>query len=46
MYLRWMVRQDTTGVDLGIWKSISPAALPWVFWKRSSETRIANKKTK
>ncbi|MFV8352084.1 TIGR02757 family protein [Flavobacterium sp. XS2P14] len=27
MYLRWMVRQDTTGVDLGIWKSISPAAL-------------------
>ncbi|MEN9336012.1 MAG: hypothetical protein RLZZ500_999 [Bacteroidota bacterium] len=22
MYLRWMVRQDTTGVDLGIWKSI------------------------
>jgi hypothetical protein len=23
MYLRWMVRQDTTGVDLGIWKSIS-----------------------
>ena len=27
MYLRWMVRQDTTGVDLGIWKSISPASL-------------------
>ena len=27
MYLRWMVRQDTAGVDLGIWKSISPAAL-------------------
>jgi uncharacterized protein (TIGR02757 family) len=27
MYLRWMVRQDTKGVDLGIWKSISPAAL-------------------
>lgn len=22
-----MVRQDTKGVDLGIWKSISPAAL-------------------
>ncbi|MFM2230852.1 MAG: hypothetical protein RL607_2110 [Bacteroidota bacterium] len=22
MYLRWMVRQDTTGVDLGIWKTI------------------------
>lgn len=27
MYLRWMVRQDHKGVDLGIWKSISPAAL-------------------
>ncbi|MFV8337785.1 TIGR02757 family protein [Flavobacterium sp. LB3P21] len=27
MYLRWMVRQDTIGVDLGIWKSISPASL-------------------
>ncbi|MEC5167107.1 uncharacterized protein (TIGR02757 family) [Flavobacterium sp. PL11] len=27
MYLRWMVRQDNKGVDLGIWKSISPAAL-------------------
>ena len=27
MYLRWMLRQDTKGVDLGIWKSISPAAL-------------------
>ncbi|NDI98790.1 TIGR02757 family protein [Flavobacterium sp. LaA7.5] len=27
MFLRWMVRNDTTGVDLGIWKSISPAAL-------------------
>lgn len=27
MYLRWMVRQDSKGVDLGIWKSISPAAL-------------------
>ncbi len=27
MYLRWMVRQDIKGVDLGIWKSISPAAL-------------------
>jgi uncharacterized protein (TIGR02757 family) len=27
MYLRWMVRNDTKGVDLGIWKSISPAAL-------------------
>lgn len=27
MYLRWMCRQDTKGVDLGIWKSISPALL-------------------
>ncbi|QYJ69514.1 TIGR02757 family protein [Flavobacterium litorale] len=27
MFLRWMVRNDTTGVDLGIWKSIPPAAL-------------------
>jgi len=27
MYLRWMVRQDHKGVDLGIWKSISPALL-------------------
>ena len=27
MYLRWMVRQDQTGVDFGIWKSISPSVL-------------------
>lgn len=27
MYLRWMCRQDNKGVDLGIWKSISPSAL-------------------
>lgn len=27
MYLRWMVRQDTTGVDFGIWKNISPSQL-------------------
>lgn len=27
MYLRWMVRQDNKGVDLGIWNSISAAAL-------------------
>lgn len=27
MFLRWMVRQDQKGVDFGIWKSISPAAL-------------------
>lgn len=27
MFLRWMVRQDKAGVDLGIWKSISPSKL-------------------
>lgn len=27
MYLRWMVRQDTNGVDFGIWKNIKPAQL-------------------
>lgn len=27
MFLRWMVRQDTHGVDFGIWKEISPAQL-------------------
>jgi uncharacterized protein (TIGR02757 family) len=27
MYLRWMVRKDKTGVDLGIWNSISPSIL-------------------
>lgn len=27
MYLRWMVRQDSKGVDFGIWKNISPAHL-------------------
>lgn len=27
MFLRWMVRSDNKGVDLGIWKSISPALL-------------------
>jgi uncharacterized protein (TIGR02757 family) len=27
MYLRWMVRDDKAGVDLGIWKSISPSLL-------------------
>lgn len=27
MYLRWMVRHDDREVDLGIWKSISPALL-------------------
>ncbi len=27
MYLRWMVRQDQTGVDFGIWKSINPSLL-------------------
>ena len=27
MYLRWMVRNDKNGVDLGIWKSLSPSQL-------------------
>lgn len=27
MYLRWMVRNDNAGVDLGIWKSISTSTL-------------------
>jgi uncharacterized protein (TIGR02757 family) len=27
MYLRWMVRPATTGVDFGIWKTLSPAQL-------------------
>jgi uncharacterized protein (TIGR02757 family) len=27
MYLRWMVRHDTSGVDFGIWKKIKPAQL-------------------
>jgi uncharacterized protein (TIGR02757 family) len=27
MFLRWMVRTDDRGVDLGIWKNISPAQL-------------------
>jgi uncharacterized protein (TIGR02757 family) len=27
MFLRWMVRQDTRGVDFGIWKKISPTQL-------------------
>lgn len=27
MFLRWMVRNDTAGVDFGIWKSVSPAYL-------------------
>lgn len=27
MFLRWMVRQDKTGVDFGIWPTISPSAL-------------------
>lgn len=27
MFLRWMVRRDHAGVDLGIWTSISPAVL-------------------
>jgi uncharacterized protein (TIGR02757 family) len=27
MFLRWMVRDNSTGVDFGIWKDISPAEL-------------------
>jgi len=27
MFLRWMVRNDNTGVDIGIWKQISPSKL-------------------
>ncbi len=27
MFLRWMVRNDTKGVDFGIWKAVSPSEL-------------------
>lgn len=27
MFLRWMVRQDKAGVDLGVWKTLSPSQL-------------------
>ena len=27
MFLRWMVRDNSTGVDFGLWKDISPAKL-------------------
>ena len=27
MFLRWMVRNDNNGVDLGLWKNISPSEL-------------------
>jgi len=27
MYLRWMIRNDQTGVDFGIWKTLSPSQL-------------------
>ncbi len=27
MFLRWMVRSDSAGVDFGVWKNISPAQL-------------------
>jgi uncharacterized protein (TIGR02757 family) len=27
MFLRWMVRTDQTGVDFGIWKTLSPSQL-------------------
>ena len=27
MYLRWMVRNDSKGVDFGLWKNIKPSQL-------------------
>jgi uncharacterized protein (TIGR02757 family) len=27
MFLRWMIRKDTTGVDFGIWETLSPSQL-------------------
>jgi uncharacterized protein (TIGR02757 family) len=27
MFLRWMVRRDSLGVDFGLWNRISPASL-------------------
>jgi uncharacterized protein (TIGR02757 family) len=27
MFLRWMVRKDSRGVDFGIWKNIRPGSL-------------------
>jgi uncharacterized protein (TIGR02757 family) len=27
MFLRWMIRKDNTGVDFGVWNSISPSQL-------------------
>ena len=27
MFLRWMVRRDTAGVDFGIWDKLSPSIL-------------------
>lgn len=27
MFLRWMIRQDDSGVDFGLWKNIPPSAL-------------------
>ena len=27
MFLRWMVRNDNTGVDFGIWQTLSPSQL-------------------
>ena len=27
MFLRWMVRRDTSGVDFGIWKKLKPKDL-------------------
>lgn len=41
MYLRWMVRNDHTGVDFGIWEGISPAILSCPLDLHSS--RVARK---
>ncbi len=27
MFLRWMIRKDSAGVDLGLWKEIPPSIL-------------------
>lgn len=31
MFLRWMVRSDNSGVDFGLWRSMSPAVLMMPF---------------
>jgi uncharacterized protein (TIGR02757 family) len=47
MYLRWMVRQDTTGVDLEFGKAsllLPCLALRCAFWKRSSKLGLLTRK--